>query len=507
GAPEALVPQCTRVWHAAASGDDVLPAPLLAEDIRAGRVAGIDAMPAALAQTIARSAATLAAGGSRVIAYALAITDEPLYAPVDAAPAAATTLDVEDAAHPLLPLPSDLVFVGAFAFFDPPQREARPVVQECQDAGIRVILATGDHPSTALSVASAVGIVESHNYHHHNSRAAERLPPPAPPPPLSYGALGSSNTGVVAAAEVHAVTGEMVQRSLALGSFDQLIDESNVFARVSPAQKLRLIHALQARGEVVAFIGDGINDAPSLTRADVGICMGANPSTADVAMDAAGLIVLSGNFSAVVRCLREARRRSANARKCIVFYLAFKLALLLLFALLLLAEGASPMTPVQVIVIKLVADLGATRAILAERSEGLVAKPGEEDSASLTALARVDKITGDSWTCSSVARSVVFYAAALFVACALPLLVPSVLLPSLAVIILASTIPPLSAHLDIVPLDAAEWATVIASPLLMFGGLELVKELRYRWLMVPRANSGIVDIERQQFLSSSSSSI
>ncbi|KAJ1661758.1 hypothetical protein GGF38_003479 [Coemansia sp. RSA 25] len=306
--------------------------------------------------------------------------------------------------------------------------------------------------------------------------------------------------------------------------------------------------------------------------------MGANPSTADVAMDAAGLIVLSGNFSAVVRCLREARRRSANARKCIVFYLAFKLALLLLFALLLLAEGASPMTPVQVIVIKLVADLGATRAMLAERSEGLVAKPGEEDSASLTALARVDKITGDSWTCSSVARSVVFYAAALFFACALPLLVPSVLLPSwavapvaptmtfltwmsahallgismctrllplrvfhnsqqstsirrrshsssssssssnrpglllwlagsLAVIILASTIPPLSAHLDIVPLDAAEWATVIASPLLMFGGLELVKELRYRWLLAPRANnSGIVDIERQQLLASSSSS-
>ncbi|KAJ2626947.1 hypothetical protein GGF44_004875, partial [Coemansia sp. RSA 1694] len=182
GAPEALVPQCTRVWRAAAAGDDVLPAPLLADDICAGRVAGIDAMPAALAQTIARSAATLAAGGSRVIAYALAITDEPLYAPVEAAPAAATTLDVEDAAHPLLlPLPSDLVFVGAFAFFDPPQREARPVVQECQDAGIRVILATGDHPSTALSVASAVGIVESHNYHH-NSRAAERLPPPIPPP-------------------------------------------------------------------------------------------------------------------------------------------------------------------------------------------------------------------------------------------------------------------------------------------------------------------------------------
>ncbi|KAJ2863928.1 hypothetical protein GGH94_003286 [Coemansia aciculifera] len=577
GAPEALVPQCTRVWRAAAGAP-----PLLTEDIRGGRVAGIEAMPDSLALTISRSAAKLAAGGSRVIAYALAITDEPLYASTNfVAPPATATLDVETAAAsppnqkpPVSQvLPSNLVFVGAFAFFDPPQREARPVVQECQDAGIRVILATGDHPSTALAVASTVGIVESHSritaaiadtpspLIHHGERAI----------PASYGAIGGSSMpcrrspsasgaagahGGCVSAEVHAVTGEMVQRSLVQGSFDQLIDESNVFARVSPAQKLRLIHALQARGEVVAFIGDGINDAPSLTRADVGICMGANPSTADVAMDAAGLIVLSGNFSAVVQCLREARRRSANAYKCTVFYLACKLALLLLFALLLIAEGASPMTPVQVIVIKLVADLGATRAMLAEQPEGLIAKSAE-NPASLTALARADQIVHGSEKYSSTARSVVFYAAALFVACALPLLVPSVLLPSwavapvaptltfltwmaahallgismstrllplrvfrnqqsrtchanrpgliwlaasLAVILLASTIPPLSAHLDVVPLNVAEWAMVIASPLLMFGGLELIKELRYRWL-VPNAN-GIVDVERQQLLSS-----
>ncbi|KAJ2732483.1 hypothetical protein IW152_003759 [Coemansia sp. BCRC 34962] len=550
GAPEALVPQCTRVWRAAVGAS-----PLLAEDIRGGSVAGIEAMPDSLALTISRSAAKLAAGGSRVIAYALAITDEPLFSTGSVAPlSTAATLDVEGAApQPSQTvsqvLPSDLIFVGAFAFFDPPQREARPVVQECQDAGIRVILATGDHPSTALAVASAVGITESHGraadtpppLAHHHHRHAER------PLAGSYGVL----------AEVHAVTGEMAQRSLAQGSFDRLIDESNVFARVSPAQKLRLIHALQARGEVVAFIGDGINDAPSLTRADVGICMGANPSTADVAMDAAGLIVLSGNFSAVVRCLREARRGKANALKCFVFYLACKLALLLLFALLLIVEGASPMTPVQVIVIKLVADLGATRAMLAEHPEGLTAK-STEDPASLTALARTDQIVNDSQKCSSMARSVVFYALALFVACALPLVVPSVLLPSwavvpvaptltfltwmsahallgismstrllplrvlrnqqrqshtgranrpglswlaasLAFIVLASTIPPVSAHLDVVPLNVAEWAMVAASPLLMFGGLELIKELRYRWL-VPNGN-GLVDVERQQLLS------
>ncbi|KAJ2388004.1 hypothetical protein H4S02_003083 [Coemansia sp. RSA 2611] len=283
--------------------------------------------------------------------------------------------------------------------------------------------------------------------------------------------------------------------------------------------------------------------------------MGANPSTADVAMDAAGLIVLSGNFSAVVRCLREARRRKANALKCFVFYLACKLALLLLFALLLTVEGASPMTPVQVIVIKLVADLGATRTMLSEHPEGVVAR-AMEDPASLTALARADHIVRGSGKCSETARSVAFYAVVLFAACALPLVVPSVLLPSwavapvaptltfltwmaahvllgismstrllplrvfrkqwrqshagrpgllwlaasLAFIVLASTIPPVSAHLDIVPLNVAEWAMVVASPLLMFGGLELVKELRYRWL-VPSGN-GIVDAERQQLLSS-----
>ncbi|KAJ2792234.1 hypothetical protein GGI18_000565 [Coemansia linderi] len=545
GAPEALVPQCTRVWRAAAGAP-----PLLAEDIRGGRVAGIEAMPDSLALTISRSAAKLAAGGSRVIAYALAITDKPLFSTGSVAPLATNTLDVEGAAPVSGPtvgqvLPSDLIFVGAFAFFDPPQREARPVVQECQDAGIRVILATGDHPSTALAVASAVGITESHG------RTSETSPPVTH---HHYGERSVSGTyGVLA--EVHAVTGEMVQRSMAQGSFDRLVDESNVFARVSPAQKLRLIHALQARGEVVAFIGDGINDAPSLTRADVGICMGANPSTADVAMDAAGLIVLSGNFSAVVRCLREARRRKANALKCFVFYLACKLALLLLFALLLTVEGASPMTPVQVIVIKLVADLGATRTMLSEHPEGVVAR-AMEDPASLTALARADHIVRGSGKCSETARSVAFYAVVLFVACALPLVVPSVLLPSwavapvaptltfltwmaahvllgismstrllplrvfrkqwrqshagrpgllwlaasLAFIVLASTIPPVSAHLDVVPLNVAEWAMVVASPLLMFGGLELVKELRYRWL-VPSGN-GIVDAERQQLLSS-----
>ncbi|ORX66156.1 hypothetical protein DL89DRAFT_226907, partial [Linderina pennispora] len=285
GAPDILLPLCDRVWRATGTQK---------HDIAGGAIDGVQPLSDSFAQAISRSAINLAAGGSRIIGYAIAATA-----------ASSKTAGLQN-----------LIFVGAFAFYDPPQHEARPVIQECQSSGIRVIIATGDHPSTALAVSSAVGISEVHSQ----------------------------------------LSADQCNRDLTNGSFDKLVDESNVFARVTPAQKLRLVHALQARGETVAFIGDGINDAPSLTRADVGICMGGNPSTADVAMDAASLIVLSGKFSGVVRCLREGRRLSANIEKCMVFYISCKLAIVMLFGFLLIAEGASPLTPIQVILIELFTD-------------------------------------------------------------------------------------------------------------------------------------------------------
>ncbi|KAJ1934061.1 hypothetical protein GGF37_006508, partial [Kickxella alabastrina] len=474
----------------------------------------------------------------------------------------------------------DLIFVGAFAFYDPPQSEARPVVKECQDAGIRVIIATGDHPSTALAVANAVGISECPRQQQQPIYSSTGFATSAPGSASATGPIGS---------EVHAITGEMVQRSLSSGTFAQLIDESNVFARMTPQQKLRLVHALQARGEVVAFIGDGINDAPSLTLANVGICMGGNPSTADIAMDAAGLLVLSGRFSGVVRALREGRRMSANAEKCVVFYLACKVALVLLFAFLLLVEAASPLTPVQVIFIEVFADLGATWTLLNERAEGVVCGGARgEAETELTALARVrlaraavvpgyrrenagGGVLGGLGRSYRGDRAVVGFALALFVTCAVPLIVPSLLLPAWAVVpvaptltfltwilahcllgtsmrttlvplrlhdsctnnnkpdsavaaetftesvlldnngrdgervggvcrsmrnhrpswwaranvpglvwvscsllgvVLASIIPPVSAHLQIVPLDYVEWVMVVLSPLFLFAGLE-----------------------------------
>ncbi|KAJ2724609.1 hypothetical protein GGI07_001862 [Coemansia sp. Benny D115] len=622
GAPEMLLPRCTRVWRGTTTRSS-----LSAKAIGSGDIDGVQELSSAFAQTLSRKATDIAVGGSRLIAYAIAITDEPLYcdahvsvghgskgrpqAPsataeaikgsasaLDAlaavpayrfrdadsrqrgeatgagAGAGAATLDVAKG-RVLSVLPADLIFVGAFAFYDPPQREARPVVRECQDAGIRVIIATGDHPSTALAVASAVGIVEC----------------PSQPAHASPGAAALSGT-YGAASEVHAITGEMVQRSFSLGTFAQLIDESNVFARVTPAQKLRLVHALQARGEVVAFIGDGINDAPALTRADVGICMGGNPSTADVAMDAASMIVLSGRFSGVVRALREGRRLAANVEKCMVFYLACKVALISLFAFLLIAEGASPLTPVQVIFIELFTDLGATWTFLTERAEGVACDAdGLQPDASLTTLARTNAaVAGEDGADGpgvlgggpAADWAVLFYACALLTTCLVPLLVPSLLLPSWAVVpvaptltfltwmlahsflgmsmrtrlvplrihgraakatedaatravsmagrsvssfavsrgphetsgrsirdgqgrwfgrgrwtrvnvagliwvcssvllvVLASAIPPVGAHLGVVKLDPVEWAMVVLSPVLLFAVLETRKEIRFK---------------------------
>ncbi|KAJ2780103.1 hypothetical protein H4R18_003646 [Coemansia javaensis] len=547
GAAEVLLPRCSRVWRAGGGSSngndndngnddgssDVTPAGIV-----------VDLEPS-FAQTLTRGAMDLAAGGSRVIVYAIAITDEPLYAPQTAGATAAgataagaagaaagaragledrafrfqavtPTVVAAAAAASSLPaaagaaLPDGLVFVGAFAFYDPPQPAARAALRECQEAGVRVILATGDHPSTALAVAGAVGIAE--------------------------------------AGEAHAVTGEMLQRGAADGTFGRLAGESNVFARMSPAQKLRLVRALQARGDVVAFIGDGINDAPALACADVGICMGGNPSTADVAMDAASLIVLSGDFGGVVRSLREGVRLDANMHKCLRYYLACKAALVLAVLLLLLGERAAPLSPVQVIAIELFADLGGTWSFLSQRPEAVGAPslpslPALRLAAAAAGLlGRRAGLLGRRAGLLGCGRrtdaAVLAHALALFAACTLPLLVPSLLLPrwaaaavaptlvfltwmpahallgasmctalvplrrtyarargfwtqtnapavvwllcsALAVVAAAAT-PALGDHLGIVPLDAVEWAMVAAAPLLLFAGLELAKEARYR---------------------------
>ncbi|MGZ3274442.1 MAG: cation-translocating P-type ATPase [Caulobacteraceae bacterium] len=176
--------------------------------------------------------------------------------------------------------PGDIAFrlIGLIGLADPIRPEAPPAVAACRRAGVRVIMVTGDHPATARAIAAEAGI-----------------------------AAGA----VVAGGELDAL------------SDDQLVEavrRVSVFARIMPFQKLRLVKALQASGEVVAMMGDGVNDAPALKAADIGIAMGARGS--DVAREAAGLVLIHDGFGAVAETIGLGRRIFANLRQALAFIVA-----------------------------------------------------------------------------------------------------------------------------------------------------------------------------------------
>ncbi|HWW71373.1 MAG TPA: HAD-IC family P-type ATPase [Duganella sp.] len=173
----------------------------------------------------------------------------------------------------------DFEFLGLVALEDPVRPDVPAAIGQCRLAGIRVVMITGDHPATAISIARQAGLVSE----------------------------GSAITGAELAA--------MSDVELA----DRLAD-TDVFCRVQPAQKLRLVQAFQGRGEVVAMTGDGVNDAPALKAADIGVAMGARGT--DVARESASLVLLNDDFASLVTAVRHGRRVFANLRKAIAFVVA-----------------------------------------------------------------------------------------------------------------------------------------------------------------------------------------
>lgn len=216
--------------------------------------------------------------------------------------------------------------LGIAGLLDPPREEAIPAVESCRRAGIRVVMITGDHPRTAAAIAERLGITE--------------------------------NGEAVAGGELEHTPDEALR---------EIVQRVDVFARTSPEHKLRIVRALQARGEVVAVTGDGVNDAPALKQADIGVAMGV--SGTDVSKEAADMVLRDDNFVTIARAVEEGRRVYDNLVKSIVFVLPTSAgqALLILGAL---AVGLTlPVLPVQVLWVNLITAVGLALPLAVEARE------------------------------------------------------------------------------------------------------------------------------------------
>ena len=267
GAPETILDSCSRQWT------------------EQGEVALGDADREAILETVRQ----MAGEALRVLAVATK-----------------TDAQLEDAER-------DMTFLGLVGMIDPPRPEAKAAIERCEQAGIRVVMITGDHPLTAQAVARELGLLKA----------------------------GRTVTG----AELEDMSDEELERD---------VETIEVYSRVSPAHKLRVVTALQRRGHIAAMTGDGVNDAPALKKADIGIAMGITGT--DVSKEAAAMTLTDDNFASIVAAVEEGRGIFENIKKFLMYLLSSNAGEIGLMAGAAIAGLPLPLTAVQILYVNLASD-------------------------------------------------------------------------------------------------------------------------------------------------------
>ncbi|GAB4496297.1 MAG: cation-translocating P-type ATPase [Anaerolineales bacterium] len=231
-------------------------------------------------------------------------------------------------------LETNLIFVGLLGMIDPPRPEVISALQTGREAGIRTVMITGDYPNTARAIAQEIGLLQSGH---------------------------------------HVLTGHDLDK-LDDARLREEVARTDVFARVSPEHKMRIVDALRQRGEVVAMTGDGVNDAPSIKLADIGVAMGITGT--DVAKESADMVLTDDNYASIISAVEQGRVIYSNIRKFVYYLLSCNLAEIAIIFLSILIYKASPLTAIQLLWLNLVTDGAPALALGTEKGEpGIMQQP------------------------------------------------------------------------------------------------------------------------------------
>jgi Ca2+-transporting ATPase len=224
-------------------------------------------------------------------------------------------------------LEKDLVFVGLIGMIDPARQEVKPALEHARQAGIRTVMITGDYPNTARAIAENISLLRP-------------------------------GKNVMTGAQLDAISDEELKN---------VIEDTDVFARVSPEHKMRIVNALQANDEIVAMTGDGVNDAPAIKRADIGVAMGITGT--DVAKETADMVLTDDNYASIVAAVEQGRIIYSNIRKFVFFLLSSNVAEIMIIFLATLAGLPVPLTAIQLLWLNLITDGAPALALAVEKGD------------------------------------------------------------------------------------------------------------------------------------------